>query len=127
MLLKITPSDCTSTKDLSLWILKTQPFHPHQEILLFLFYHLLKSANLLNLFSYYHETLPTDLLLVKVTSFYLNPFTYAYHLDNAKCNAGIRLDNILFQDVIQPQTNRENYDSEIFKQAENENNIKCTI
>ena len=57
----------------------------------------------------------------------LNPFTYTYHPDNAKRIAGIRSDNILFQDVIQPQVDGENYDTEIFKQYENEDNTKCTI
>ena len=56
-----------------------------------------------------------------------DPFTSAYRTDNAKHIAGISLDNILFQDVIQPQANRENYDTEIFKQAKNEGNMKCTI
>ena len=37
--------------------------------------------------------------------FSLNPFTYAYRPDNVKQIAGIRLDNILFQDVIQPLAN----------------------
>ena len=45
------------------------------------------------------------------------------------CIAGIRPDGILFQDVIQPQTNRENYDTEILEQAENETtrNAQFTI
>ena len=41
--------------------------------------------------------------------------------------AGIRSDNISFRDVIQPQANWENCDSEIFKQDKNEDNTKCTI
>ena len=60
-------------------------------------------------------------------AFSLDPFLYAYRPDNAKHIAGIRSDNILFRDAIQPQTNRENYDTEIFEQAENEDNTKCTI
>ena len=60
-------------------------------------------------------------------AFSLDPFTYAYHPDNAKRIAGIKSDNILFRDVIQPQTNRENSDTEILQQAENEDNTKCTI
>ena len=47
-------------------------------------------------------------------AFFLDLFTYAYRPDNAKRIAGIRLDNILFRDVIQPQANWENYDTEIF-------------
>ena len=43
-------------------------------------------------------------------AFSLNPFTYAYHLVNAKHIAGIRSDNIFILDVIQLQANRENYD-----------------
>ena len=60
-------------------------------------------------------------------AFSLNHFTYAYRLDSAVRIAGIRSDNILFLDVIQPQANRENYGTEIFKQAENEDNTKCVI
>ena len=37
------------------------------------------------------------------------------------------MDHILFQDVIQPQENRENYDIEIFEQTENEDNMKCIM
>ena len=33
----------------------------------------------------------------------------------------------LFREFIQTQANRENYCPEIFKQAENEDNMKCTI
>ena len=57
--------------------------------------------------------------LNKVFSFY--PFTYIYRQPYDWS------DNILFRYIIQPQANRENYDSEIFKQAENEDNMKCTI
>ena len=46
-----------------------------------------------------------------------DPFTYTYCMDNAKCIARIRSDTILFQNVIQLQANRENYDTEIFEQA----------
>ena len=55
-------------------------------------------------------------------SFSLNPFyPYAYRPDNAKCIASIRLDNILFRDVVQSLVDRENYDTRDFlKQAENE-------
>ena len=60
-------------------------------------------------------------------AFSLDPFTYGYRPDNAKPIAAIRLDNSLFRDVIQPQMNRENHDMEIFEQAENEDNAKCTI
>ena len=60
-------------------------------------------------------------------AFSIDPFTYAYRPDNAKYIAGIRSENISFQEVIQPQANRENYDTEIFEQAENEDNTKCTI
>ena len=60
-------------------------------------------------------------------AFSLEPFTYAYRPDNAKRIAGIRSDNILFRDVIQPQANRENWDKEIFEQAGNEDNTKCII
>ena len=63
----------------------------------------------------------------KWQAFSLNPFTYAYRPDNTKCIAGIRWDNILFRDVIQPQANRENYGTEIFEQVENGDNTKCTI
>ena len=52
-------------------------------------------------------------------AFSLDPFAHAYHPDNAKRIAGFRSDNILFRDIIQPQENRENYDTVIFKQAEN--------
>ena len=45
-------------------------------------------------------------------AFSLEPFTHAYHPDNAKCIAGIRSDNILFLGAIQPQVNRENYDTD---------------
>ena len=55
-------------------------------------------------------------------TFSLNPFTYANRPDNAKRIAGI-----LFRDVIQPQANWENYDTEIFEQAENEDKTKYTI
>ena len=51
-------------------------------------------------------------------AFSLDPFTCAYNPDNTKCLAGITPDNILFHDVIQPQANRENYEAEIFIQAE---------
>ena len=34
---------------------------------------------------------------------------------------------IFFRDVIQPQANRENYDTDIFEHAENEDNTKCPI
>ena len=44
--------------------------------------------------------------------FSLDPFTYAYRPDHAKRIADIRSDNILFGDVIQQQTNWENYDTE---------------
>ena len=46
----------TSAEDLCfLWIVK-KLFHPHQEILFFLFYNLLKSANIPTLFSYTFDT-----------------------------------------------------------------------
>ena len=45
-------------------------------------------------------------------AFSLNTFTYAYRADNAKRIASIGSDNILFQDVIQPQSKRENYDTD---------------
>ena len=60
----------------------------------------------------------------KWQAFSLDPFTFAHCPDNSKPIAGIRSDNILFRDVIQPQANRENYNTEIF---ENEDNTKCTI
>ena len=57
----------------------------------------------------------------------LGRFTDAYRQDNAKRIVGIWSDNILFRDVIQPQTNREKYGIAIFKQAEKEDHAKCTI
>ena len=60
-------------------------------------------------------------------AFSLEPFTHAYRPDSAERIAGIRSDNILFRDVIQSQANTENYDTEIFEQAGNEDNTKCTI
>ena len=53
-------------------------------------------------------------------------FTYACRPDNAKCIAIIRSDNILFRDVIQSQANKKIM-TEIFEQAENEDNTKYTI
>ena len=60
-------------------------------------------------------------------AFSLDPFTHVCRPDNAKRIASIRSDNILFWDVVQPQANRQNYDTVIFEQAENEDNTKCTI
>ena len=46
-------SDHSTAEFVSLsWTLKQWPFHPHWELLLFLFYYLLKSAESANLFSY---------------------------------------------------------------------------
>ena len=63
----------------------------------------------------------------KGQDFSLDPFTYAYHPVNAKRIAGIRSDNILFRDVMQPQANREIYDTEFSEQAEKEDYTKCII
>ena len=57
----------------------------------------------------------------------LNNLRWLICPDNAKCVADFRSSIILFRDVIKPQVNRENCDTEFFEQAENENNTKCTI
>ena len=81
-------------------------------------------------FSYFVSVL-TKLRLVysrwRWQAFSLTQFTYAYRHNNAKCIAGIRLDNILFWNLIQPQAIREKYDCEIFEQAQHEDNTKCLI
>ena len=48
------------------------------------------------------------------------------HTPIARTTPSVLLDNISFRDVIQPQANRGNYDTEILKQAENDN-TKYTI
>ena len=50
----VTKQNLTQEKKLKQWLELSwgKPFHPHEEILLFLFYQLLKSANFTNLFSY---------------------------------------------------------------------------
>ena len=63
----------------------------------------------------------------KWQAFSLDLFTCAYCPDNSKRIVDSRSDNILLRDVIQPHANRENYDTEIFDQARNEDNTKCTI
>ena len=45
-------------------------------------------------------------------AFSLDPFTYACHPDKTMRIGGIRLDNILFRDVIQPQVKKENYNTD---------------
>ena len=59
--------------------------------------------------------------------FSLDPLTHAYRPDNAKRIAGFTSNNILFREVIQPQANRENYDTDIFELIDNEEDTKCTI
>ena len=56
-----------------------------------------------------------------------DPFTYVCRPDIAKRIAGIRSENILFLDHIQPQANRENYETEIFERTKNEDNTKFKI
>ena len=56
---------------------------------------------------------------VKMTSYSFDPFTNVYRPDDIKRIAGISSDNISFRDIIQPQANWENYDTEIFRTSRN--------
>ena len=59
-------------------------------------------------------------------AFNLDPFTYAYRPDNTKRIAGIRSDNI-FISGCHSTTSEQGKLWQIFEQAENEDNTKCTI